>query len=189
MHSIFRLPDTEFHRYKTHLLSLDEDSKLMRFGYQVKTETILELHKKWSQDADKNIIFAIENDDLELIGVGHICLMDAEPELAFSVLKEYQNQGMGNELMKRCIEWCQNRNIKTGTMVCLSTNAPIKKLAARHGLLVRDGTETQAEIKIPDANISSIVHELVEDNLSTIDHISKAQRKFAKMIGFPLRFL
>lgn len=160
----------------------------MRFGYQVKTEIILDLFKKWSNDPEKNIIFAIENDDLELVGVGHICLADPEPELAFSVLKEYQNQGMGSELMARCVEWCRNRNLKTGTMVCLSTNTAIKKLAARHGILVRDGSETLAEIKIPEANISSIVHELVEDNLSTLSHIGKAQRKFAKILGFPLRF-
>ena len=188
MHSIFRLPASEFHRYKTHLLSLDNDSKLMRFGYQVKTETILELSKKWAKEPEKHVIFGIENDDLELVGVGHICLEEQEPELAFSVLKEYQNQGMGSALMARCVEWCRNRDLKTGTMICLSTNTAIKKLASRHGILVRDGSETLAEIKIPEANVSSIVHEIVEDNLSTLSHIGKAQRKFAKILGFPLRF-
>ena len=188
MHSIFRLPESEFHRYKTHLLSLDDESKLMRFGYQIKTETILELSKKWAKNPEKNIIFAIENDDLELVGVGHICLEDPEPELAFSVLKEYQQQGMGSELMARCVEWCRNRNLQTGTMVCLSTNTAIKKLASRHGILVRDGSETLASIKMPEPDLSSIVHELVEDNLSTLSHIGKAQRKFAKILGFPLRF-
>jgi len=188
MHPIFRLPDSEFHRYKTHLLSLDDESKLLRFGYQIKTETILDLSKRWAQSPDKNIIFGIENDDLELVGVGHICLDGEEPELAFSVLKEYQNQGMGSALMSRCVEWCRNRDIKTGTMVCLSTNVAIKKLASRHGILVRDGTETQAEIKIPDASMSSIVGEIVNDNLGKLSHIGKAQRKFAEIMGFPLRF-
>jgi GNAT superfamily N-acetyltransferase len=133
-------------------------------------------------------IFVIENDDLDVVAVGHISLQGGETELAFSVLKEYQNQGMGSSLMARTIEWCQNRNIKGGCMVCLSTNIAIKKLASKHGVLVNDHGETLADIQIPDATATSVIHEVVESNMAKFDHLGKLQRKFAKMITFPLLF-
>ena len=95
---------------------------------------------------------------------------------------------MGDALMKRCIEWCQNRNIKGGCMVCLSTNTAIKKLAGKHGILINDGGETLADIRIPTATAGSVMHEVVESNLAKFDHLGKLQRNFAKMITFPLLF-
>ena len=187
-HLVYRLTSNDLHRYKTHLLSLDEYSRYLRFGYHIKTEIVQDLINNWSKDRDNHIIFAIENEDLDLVGVGHIALSDGPAELAFSVLKEYQGRGMGNELMSRCIEWCQNRGIKTGCMVCLSSNATIKHLAKKHGILVQDGPETMAEVHIPDPSITSVLHEVLENNLSTLDHLGKAQRKFARMAAFPLLF-
>jgi hypothetical protein len=54
--------------------------------------------------------------------------------------------------------------------------------------LVQDGPDTLAEVHIPDLNIASVWHEVLENNLSTLDHLGKAQRKFARMAAFPLLF-
>lgn len=189
MHTVYRLPASEFHRYKTHLLSLDEESRYMRFGYPIRTEQIRDLCKRWQENADKNIIFAIENDDLEVVAIGHISLEEEPAELAFSVFKECQRQGMGDALMKRTIEYCQNHSIKTGQMVCLGSNDAIKKLARKHGILVRtEHGDASAEVSIPDPSPVTVWTEVVKDQLATIDHLGKAQRKFAKMFRFPLQF-
>ena len=188
-HTIYRLEKSEFHRYKLHLLSLDEESRYMRFGYPIRTEQIIELCNKWRDDSDRNIIFAIENSDLEVVGVAHISLVDEPAELAFSVLKECQGQGMGDALMKRAIEYCQNHNIKHGCMVCLGSNDKIKSLARKNGILVKtEYGDASAEIKIPDPNPVSLWHEVVSDQFAKIDHLGKAQRKFAQMFRFPLSF-
>lgn len=188
-HTIYKLPPSEFYRYRTHLLSLDEQSRYMRFGFFIKNETINELVNKWELNPSKHKIFGIENDNLELVGVAHISLEDDPAELAFSVFKECQRQGMGDALMSRAIEYCQNRGIKTGCMVCLSHNDPIKKLARKHNVLVKaeDG-DTMGKITIPDANPISIWHEVVEDNFAKLDHLGKTQKKFAQMFRFMLRF-
>jgi GNAT superfamily N-acetyltransferase len=133
-------------------------------------------------------LFVIENDDLEVVAAGHISLEGGELELAFSVLKEHQGQGMGSSLMARCVEWCQNRGIKSGCMVCLSSNAAIKKLAARHGILVNDHGETLADITIPSATPASVINELAVSNIAKFDHLGKLQRRFAQMFTYPLRF-
>lgn len=189
MHTIYRLPAQEFHRYRTHLLCLDEESRYMRFGYHAKTDQIRELSKKWQENADKNIVFAIENDDLEVVAVGHISLEEDPAELAFSVFKECQRQGMGDALMARCIEYCQNHGIRTGQMVCLGSNDAIKKLARKHNILVRtEQGDASAEIAIPKPNAVTVWGEVVKDQIAVIDHLGKAQRKFAKMLRFPLQF-
>jgi hypothetical protein len=130
----------------------------------------------------------IEDENLEVIGAGHIARVDGQTELAFSVLKEHQGRGMGSALMKRIIEWCQNRGIKDGCMVCLSTNAAIKKLAKKYGVLINEGPETMAGIRIPDLDSNSIINEVVESNIARMDHLGKLQRRFTRMLAFPLRF-
>lgn len=188
-HVIYRLPRSEFHRYKTHLLSLDEESRYMRFGFHIKNETITELVDSWEKDFGNHKIFVIENDDLEVVGVAHISRVDDPVELAFSVLKEYQHRGMGDALMERAVEYCQNRGIKIGCMVCLNSNDKIKRLARKHDILVRtDNGDTVGEVSIPSLTPLSMWKEYVEDNMAKLDHLGKTQRKFAQMFRFPLQF-
>lgn len=187
-HLVYRLRPDEYHRYRTHLLSLDPDSRYTRFGIMVKDETINQLCDQFETNYTDHKIFVIEDDNLNVVAAGHIALEGGETELAFSVLKEYRQQGMGSALMKRTIEWCQNRNIKGGCMVCLSTNTAIKKLASKHGVLVNDGGETLANIVIPDSTPASVIHEVVESNLARFDHLGKLQKNFVKTITLPLIF-
>jgi GNAT superfamily N-acetyltransferase len=188
MYTVYRLIHIEYHRYRAHLKQLDEDSRYLRFGYKIKDEVIDLVCDRIDRNPLKHKIFVIENEDCEVIASGHISIEDEPVELAFSVLKEYQGKGMGNSLMKRCVEWCQNRGIKTGCMVCLSRNIAVKKLAMKHGVLLEESGDTSASLTIPSLNASSFVHEITEDNFAMLDHMGKVQRKFARMLTFPLRF-
>lgn len=188
MHLVYKLRPDEYHRYRTHLLALDEESRYTRFGFMIKDETIHHLCDKFEANPTEHKIFVIEDDELKVVAAGHIALVGGETELAFSVLKEYRKQGMGSSLMSRCIEWCQNRSIKGGCMVCLSTNVAIKRLASKHGLLINDGGETLANITIPELSPSSIMNEVVDSNLARLDHLGKLQRNFVKTITLPLLF-
>lgn len=187
-HLVYRLTPIEYHRYRKHLLALDSQSKYLRFGHHIQDEMLNKLCDKFEADPQHHKLFVIENDELEVVAAGHISLQDNELELAFSVLKPYQGQGMGSSLMARTVEWCQNRGIKGGCMVCLSTNMAIKKLAAKHGILVNDSGETLADIKIPSATTASVIHEVIDSNLARVDHLGKIQRRFAQMFRFPLQF-
>lgn len=180
MHLIYRLSDAEYHKYRDHLLALDTDSRYLRFGYHISNEGIEALYQTMLSNIRCHKIFVIENNDLTVVAAGHIALEGSETELAFSVLKEYRNQGIGGALIDRCIKWCQNRNITTGTMVCLTSNYAIRHLAGKHGLLVRHGSETQAQIDIPKSNHISITQEAVESQLARIDHMRKIQMNFFK---------
>lgn len=188
MHLVYRLQPHEYSKYRKHLLALDEASRYNRFAYNVRDEMINQLCDTFESNPKEHKLFVIENENLDVVGVGHISLVGGEMELAFSVLKEYQGQGMGSALMKRCIEWCQNRNIHHGVMTCLATNTAVRKLASRHGVLVNDHGEVLADINIPDPNAISVMSEVVDSNLAKFDHMGKLQRKFARLLAFPLLF-
>jgi GNAT superfamily N-acetyltransferase len=182
MHLVYRLRPDEYYKYRKHLLSLDEASRYTRFGFMIRDETIEQLCDKFESNPKEHKIFAIEDEELDIVAAGHISLEGGETELAFSVLKEYRKQGMGSSLMKRTIEWCQNRNIKGGCMVCLSTNVAIKRLAGKHGVLINEGGETLANIIIPEPTPTSVMHEVVDSSMARLDHAGKLQRKFVRSL-------
>ena len=186
MHIVYRLQPHEYSRYRKHLLALDETSRYNRFAFNISDEILNKLCDDFEADPKNHKLFVIENENLDVVGVGHIALEGDDMELAFSVLKEHQGKGLGSSLMKRCIEWCQNRSIHHGKMTCLATNTAVRKLASKHGVLVNDHGEVLADINIPDANVVSVMNEVVDSNLSRFDHLGKVQRKFVKTITFPL---
>lgn len=169
-------------------MALDPASRYNRFGHAARDETINMLCDRFEANSRDHRLFVVENEDVEIVGVGHISLEGDQMELAFSVLKLYQGQGIGSSLMNRCVEWCQNRGIKDGCMTCLSSNNAIKRLASKHGILVQEHGEVLADIKIPDPDAFSVMHEMVESNVARLDHLGKLQRKFARTVTFPLRF-
>lgn len=177
---IRRLPKHEYYKYTEHLLSLDSESKRLRFAYQIKDEAISKFADSLLDKSDKHTLFVIEDINLKIIGVGHISLEGEKMELAFSVLHEYQGHGYGSALMERCIEWCRNRNIRDGYMVCLQTNDKMKNLAKKHGLKMKsEYGETTADVELPSATAETLFHEAYASNLAAFDHFNKASIKIA----------
>ena len=168
----------EYPKYRKHLKQLDETSKHLRFGYIVQDEMIDKLCDQWEQDHEHNILFCIENDDLDFIAVGHIALQE-EMELAFSVLKGYQGQGMGNYLFKRVIQWCRTHNKLKGCMVCLSSNNVIKHLCTKYGIHMKsEHGETLADIELDSPSITTFITEATDSNLAAMDYLGKRMPKF-----------
>jgi GNAT superfamily N-acetyltransferase len=163
----------EYAKYCQHLKRLDLDSKILRFGCAINDEVIDQLCQTIEKNRDNHVLFCIENDNLEFVAVGHIVVGDTM-ELAFSVLKDYQNQGLGSALMRRCIQWCRTNNILEGEMVCLSTNQAIRHLCNKHGIsMVNNAGETMATIHLAPADAGTYISEVINQNLGAIDWLSK----------------
>lgn len=173
MHTVRRVLPHEYSKYCIHLKSLDRDSQVLRFGYPIREEMIDELGRTIENNKDHHILFCVENNQLEFIGVGHIALGDTM-ELAFSVLKEHQGQGIGNSLMKRCIQWCRTHNVLEGMMVCLSTNRAIRHLCSKYQIhMTNDHGETLAEIHLTPASRDTYIEETADSNAAVIDWLTK----------------
>ena len=175
--TVRRVLPHEYSKYRKHLHKLDEASKYLRFGYHIRDEMINQLCDRFESNPDKHVLFCIENDDLDFIAVGHVSL-EGEMELAFSVLKGYQGQGMGNALMKRIIQWCRTHSKLKGSMVCLTSNGAIKHLCLKHGIHIHsEHGETQADIELDSPNITTYVDEATDRNLAVIDYVGKRMNK------------
>jgi len=173
MHTVRRLLVVEYPKYRTHLKALDEDSKLLRFGYQVTDDVIDQLCDTVEADSLYHILFCVENAQLEVVAVGHVATQGGM-ELAFSVLKEYQGQGLGNLLMKRCIQYCRTHGILKGCMVCLTKNAVIKHLCVKNHIKIHSECgETLADIELDHPDFRTYVEEATDSNLAVFDYMSK----------------
>lgn len=168
----------EYPKYRKHLKSLDAHSKYLRFGHHIQDGMIDQLCDQFEAEPEKNILFAIENDDLDFIAIGHVAIQE-ELELAFSVLKGYQGQGMGSIVMKRVIQWCRTHGKLKGCMVCLSSNAAIKHLCLKHGIHIHsEHGETMADIELDSPNITTYISEATDVNLAVADYMGKRMPKF-----------
>jgi len=180
LNTVRRVLPHEYGKYRTHLKALDADSKVLRFANPLSDYIIDQLCDGFEANPNKHVLFAIENEKLEFVAIGHIAL-DGEMELAFSVLKEYQGQGMGTKLMKRCIQYCRTHGILKGCMVCLSTNTVIKHLCAKYGITMENELgETLADIKLPAATPATYIEEAADSNLAVINYWGK---RFARPLA------
>jgi len=173
MSAVRKVLPSEYPKYRKHLKGLDADSKYLRFGYVISDEIIDQLCDQFEAECSSNILFCVENEDLDFVAVGHIALQD-EMEMAFSVLKEYQGQGLGNQLFKRVIQWCRTHNQLKGNMVCLSSNRVIKHLCVKYGIhMVSEGGETLASIELDHPDITTYFTEATDSNLAVMDYMGK----------------
>ena len=165
--TVRRVLPHEYPKYRKHLKSLDAESKHLRFGYVIRDEMIDQLCDKFEEEIDKNILFCIENDDLDFIAVGHIALQG------------YQGQGMGNHLFKRVIQWCRTHGKLKGCMVCLSSNTVIKHLCLKYGIKIHsDHGETLADIELDHPSITTYITEATDSNIAAIDYMGKRMPRF-----------
>lgn len=172
-HTVRRMLTHEYSKYREHLKKLDANSRHLRFGIMLSDEAIDLVCDKIENDRDHHILFCIENLDLEIVAVGHIAL-GTKMELAFSVLKEYQGQGMGSALIRRCIQWCRTHGILDGMMVCLSHNTVIKHLCSKHHIkMTTEHGETLAEIHLDPAQPETFIEEALDRNVAIMDWLSK----------------
>ena len=173
MSAVRRVLPHEYPKYRTHLKSLDPESKYLRFGYVISDEIIDQLCDQFEADLEQNILFCVENDNLDFVAVGHIALRD-EMELAFSVLKSYQGNGLGNQLFRRVIQWCRTHNQLKGNMVCLSSNSVVKHLCVKYGIrMVNAGGETLASIELDHPDITTYFTEAADSNIAVMDYMGK----------------
>lgn len=168
-----QLIENEYAKYRSHLKNLDPDSKYLRFGYAISDSNIDTLCNQVEKDRAGHVLFGVEDDDLNLVAVGHIALK-GEMELAFSVHAEFQGRGLGSMLMARCIQYCRTHSILKGCMVCLSRNSVIRHLCVKHGIEIHTSYgETSGDIKLEPGNFATYIGEEIDTTLSTIDYVNK----------------
>ena len=124
--------------FQDHLLRLDQASRRMRFGMGASDDFVSDYAARAiGMDGICYGSFV----DHALRAVGELRpfgpLLPRQAEAAFSVEADYQDSGIGTQLMGRIILAARNRGIKTLHMNCLAENRRMQRIARKYDATLR----------------------------------------------------
>lgn len=163
--NIRKLWPSESQKFRDHLLRLDKDARHMRFAHGV-SDHFIEDYATHMSDIGNLIYAYIEDGEVraaaELKKIGHV--WGDEAEAAFSVETNYENLGLGTELMGRVIRAARNRSIRHLVLSCLAENQKMQNIARHYDAQLRfEYDEVVGEIVPQNLNYFSVLEEAMED--------------------------
>ncbi len=174
-------------RITAHLLSLEVSDRYLRFGYAA---TDAQISKYVDMlDFEQDEVFGIFSRRLELIAMAHLAHSVVAPqkdgpmmsEFGVSVLTQARNRGFGRRLFEHAMLHARNRGVETLLIHALSENTAMLKIARNAGAtVVREGSESDAWLKLPPDTLASHVGELVEHQAAELDYRLKVR---ARQVG------
>jgi RimJ/RimL family protein N-acetyltransferase len=168
-------------RIAQHLFELEPQDRYLRFGHWTNDDQIQRYVDSLNFDRDE--IFGIYNRRLELIAVAHLAYgrdtrHDSCAEFGVSVLPSARGRGFGARLFDRAAMHASNDGVSLMFIHALSENAAMLKIARNAGARVeRDGTESEAYLRLPPATLDSRVTEMIEEQIAQTDYRLKSQAK------------
>ncbi len=163
--TIRKLWFTETEKFRDHLLRLDIESRRMRFGMTVDDDFIRNYAGQVSQLESVVYGFFVGGEmhaAAELRMIGDSWAGDAEA--AFSVERDYQDSGVGTELLGRLILTARNRGVSRLYMNCLSTNRKMQRIAKKYEAdLFFDQGDVVGQLKPANPTPFSLMTEAMED--------------------------
>ena len=168
-------------RIAIHLLALDKHDRYLRFGFAANDEQIRRYADKLNFERDE--IFGIYNRRLEMIAMAHLAFStDAQlkpcAEFGVSVSSSARGRGYGARLFDRAAMHARNEGVSLMFIHALSENAAMLKIARQAGAVVeRDGSESEAHLRLLPATLDTRLTELLEEQVARADYRLKWQFK------------
>lgn len=168
-------------RVRAHLLALDPHDRYLRFGYSANDEQIGRYVDGLKFERDE--LFGIFNRKLELIAMAHLAF-SVDPqchscaEFGVSVSRQARGRGYGSRLFERAVMHARNEGVSQLFIHALSENTAMLRIARKAGAVIeRDGSESEAHLRLPPADFDSRVTELINEQLAITNYQLKAQAK------------
>lgn len=175
-------------RMVEHLLALSPADRYLRFGYSAGDAQI----KRYIDglNFERDDLLGIFNRKLELLAMAHLGYA-AQPdqsscaEFGVSVLGKARGRGYGQRLFDRATLHARNQGVELLFIHALTENTPMLNIARKAGaVLVRDGSETEAFLQLPQADFDSLVSEMVDEQWARTNYRLKVQAgQFRKWLG------
>ncbi|WP_298828565.1 GNAT family N-acetyltransferase [uncultured Piscinibacter sp.] len=176
-------------RIAAHLINLDESDRYLRFGYPA---TDAQISKYVDMlDFDQDEVFGIFNRRLELIAMAHLAHPSAQAdpargtmaEFGVSVLRKARGRGFGARLFEHAVLHARNRGVQTLFIHALSENTAMLKIARNAGAVVeRDGSESDAWLRLPPDTFVSHVEEMMGEHAAEFDYQIKRHATHVQLI-------
>jgi RimJ/RimL family protein N-acetyltransferase len=176
-------------RIIAHLLALEPQDRYLRFGYAANDEHIQRYVDQLNFQRDE--LFGIFNRKLQLIAMAHLAFA-VDPrriscaEFGVSVSRNARGRGYGSRLFERAVMHARNEGVDQIYIHALSENTAMLKIARHAGAVIeRDGSESEAHLRLPPADFDSRVTELVKEQIAITDYHLKARaRQFRGVLAF-----
>jgi GNAT superfamily N-acetyltransferase len=181
--NIYKISD-----YSRHLKALTPEDKVSRFGYPASDHSIDQMILSMCYNPhDHELWYA--RDDGERVGWGHMARnADDSWELAVSVNKDYQRQGIGNQLITEMLAWAKFHKISEVYMHCIEDNKVIQHLASKNELKTRsrgDGERTAA-IEIPEPSFLEANSQLWKEQKEIFNEFGKLRNRLTQLWALPI---
>jgi RimJ/RimL family protein N-acetyltransferase len=166
-------------RIAAHLKQLNEQDRYLRFGYPATDEQIARYVD--SLDFDRDELFGIFNRRLELIAMAHLAHAPAPArqsmaEFGVSVLAKVRARGYGARLFERAVLLARNHGVDSLFIHALTENTAMLKIARKAGAAIeREGSESEAWVKLPPESLVTHFNAMVEEQAAEIDYQLKVQ--------------
>ncbi|HSB99971.1 MAG TPA: GNAT family N-acetyltransferase [Burkholderiaceae bacterium] len=175
-------------RIARHLLGLSEQDRYLRFGHAASDEQVQRYVER--MDFDRDEVLGIFNRRLRLLAMAHLAYAPdddsgnaAGAEFGVSVAANARGRGYGKRLFDLAALHARNRGVQTLLIHALSENAPMLRIARQAGAeVVRDGSESQALLKLPADTLASQVEQIVETSAAEWDYrLKQHARRMARL--------
>ncbi|MGI4982850.1 MAG: GNAT family N-acetyltransferase [Janthinobacterium lividum] len=172
-------------RLIAHFLALAPDDRLLRFGNTI-SDAVVENYVR-ALDFAADSIFGVFDDQLQLLGVGHLAYLRAQgdkrsAELGVSVLERARGQGIGSHLFHRAAIRCRNTDVSSLYMHCLSRNGTMMHIAKKAGMAIQNAHgEADAYLTLPPADQASLSLERRHEQVAASDYALKRQTRQAAL--------
>lgn len=158
-----------------HFAALSRRDVYLRFGTYLSAESIAAYVN--GIDFSRSTVLGVYGDELELLGVTHLCPEQGVIELGISVLANARRRGIGTLLMRRALSHARVVGAGQLFMHCLAENADLMRLArAAHASISFSHDEADGFIHVPPATPFSAAVEFTEEQMGVVDYTLKAQR-------------
>lgn len=171
-----------------HLLALAPADRYLRFGYAA-SDTQIERYVA-SLDFVRDDIAGVFNWKLELIAMTHVAYpaLGGEAsnlaEFGVSVAAHARGRGYGARLFDHAVLRARIRGVDTMIIHALTENTAMLRIARKAGATVeRDGSDSEARLKLPPENFSDRLEALMADQAAEFDYGVKSQAQFMQMLG------
>jgi GNAT superfamily N-acetyltransferase len=160
---VCRLRQDQKIQIQSHLLSLSQQDRYLRFGYHAQDDQIQRYVEHIDFSRDK--ILGVFDLDLSLVAMAHLSLSRPSrfnrcAEFGVSVLPKWRAQGLGAQLFEHSSMLARNEGVGMLFIHALSENLPMLKIARAHGAkLERFGGETDAFLQLSTRNWASRLHQ------------------------------
>lgn len=162
---IRRIWPSERDKLRAHLLRLDAEDRVLRFGGYSSDAQIEAYCRELDWHRAVVIGYLVEG---ELRGVGELKPLTGRwpraAEVALSVERPFQNRGIGTELLRRLLAIARNRGLDTLCMVCLLENRKVVRMVRKlGGSLSFEQGEVEARLALPWPDHRTLLLELLDE--------------------------